>query len=109
MPYWVENVNSKGVVVGPYNSAPTGMNLTTLIGYPTQAAAQTAANQLSTIPQKVNAIGSSVVNDTLKPLFNANIWLRVAEVIAGLLLVAIGVAELTKAIPLATKIAETVK
>lgn len=113
MPYWVENVNSKGVVVGPYNSAPTGMNLTTLIGYPTQAQAQAAANQLSTLPTKitgaVNAVGSSVVNDALKPLFNANIWLRVAEVIAGLLLVAIGVAELTKAIPVATKIAGMVK
>lgn len=112
MPYWVENVNSKGVVVGPFNSAPSGMNLTTLIGYPTRAAAQTAANQLSTLPTKItsaaDAAGSTVVNDALKPLFNAHIWERVLQVGLGLLLIALGIAKLTHAVPVATTIASKV-
>ena len=44
----------------------------------------------------------------LAGLFQANIWLRVAEVGIGILLVAVGVAKLTNAIPAATKIAKTV-
>jgi hypothetical protein len=99
--YWVENVGGSGVVVGPYNTAPTGMNLTNLIGYPNQAQAQTAAGQLSTVQQKVTTLGSGVVNDTLKPLFQAHLWLRVAEVVAGLVLIAIGLNSMLKGKPMA--------
>jgi hypothetical protein len=102
--YWVENVGGSGVVVGPYNTAPTGMNLTNLIGYPNQAQAQTAASQLSTVQAKVgsaaSSLGSGVVNDALKPLFQAHIWLRVAEVVAGLVLIAIGLNSMLKGKPL---------
>lgn len=52
---------------------------------------------------------TSVVNDALKPLFQSAIWLRVAEVALGLLLIAVGLAKLTNAVPIATKIAEAVK
>ena len=55
-----------------------------------------------------NAAGS-VVNDALKPLFQANLWIRVGEVVLGLILIAVGVAKMTNAIPAATKIAGLVK
>lgn len=44
----------------------------------------------------------------LAGLFQAHIWLRVAEVGIGVLLVAVGVAKLTNAIPIATKVAGAV-
>jgi hypothetical protein len=104
MRYWVENVNGHGVVVGPFNTAPTGMNLTNLIGYPNQAQAQAAASQLSTVQAKatgaLNAAGSAVVNDALKPLFNKAIWLRVGEVVVGLILLGIGLNAMLKGKPL---------
>jgi hypothetical protein len=103
MPYWVENVNSTGVVVGPFNSAPTGMNLTTLIGYPTKAAAQSAANALAPLGNPANIpgdIGKKVTNDALKPLFDSHIWLRVAEVVVGLILIGIGLNSMLKGRPM---------
>jgi hypothetical protein len=103
MPYWVQNVNGSGVVVGPFNSAPTGMNLTTLIGYPTKAAAQSAASALAPIGNPANIpgdIGKTVTNDALKPLFDSHIWLRVAEVVVGLILIGIGLNSMLKGKPL---------
>lgn len=44
----------------------------------------------------------------LSGLFQANIWLRVAEVGIGILLLAVGIAKLTNALPAATKIAGAV-
>jgi hypothetical protein len=44
----------------------------------------------------------------LSALVNPHTWLRVAEVGIGVLLVAVGVAKLTNAIPIATKLAGTV-
>jgi hypothetical protein len=41
-------------------------------------------------------------------LFQANLWLRVAEVAIGVLLVGVGIAKLTNAIPAATKLAGAV-
>lgn len=41
----------------------------------------------------------------LAGLFQANIWLRVAEVGIGVLLLAVGIAKLTNAVPIASKIA----
>jgi hypothetical protein len=41
----------------------------------------------------------------LGDLTNANTWIRVGEVVLGLILIAVGVAELTHAIPIATKVA----
>lgn len=45
----------------------------------------------------------------LAGLFQPNLWLRVGEVMLGLILIAIGVAQLTHAVPIATKIAGAVK
>ena len=44
----------------------------------------------------------------LAPLFQASLWLRVAEVVLGLVLIAVGVARLTSAVPVATQIARYV-
>lgn len=57
-------------------------------------------------------IGGQVVNAVTNPLgalFQANIWIRVGEVALGLILIAVGVAKLTNAVPAATKIAKVVK
>ncbi|MEU9022347.1 hypothetical protein [Actinomadura sp. NPDC048394] len=50
---------------------------------------------------------TSVTNDVLKPLFQANLWIRVAEVALGIILIAVGLARITNAVPIATKIAKT--
>jgi hypothetical protein len=44
----------------------------------------------------------------LSAIFQANIWIRVAEVVLGLVLVAVGLAKMTNAVPVATKIAKVV-
>lgn len=92
MPYWVENVNGKGVVVGPFNSRPGGMNLTTLIGYPDKAQAQTAANALAPFPQSVPGVGGALtginsVGDFFYRLTQPAVWLRAGEVLVGVTLV----------------------
>lgn len=45
----------------------------------------------------------------LGQLGQAHTWIRVGEVVLGLILIAVGVAELTHAVPIATKIAKVVK
>lgn len=55
------------------------------------------------VPQLPSSI--SGVTDFLSRLTEANTWIRAAEVILGLILVAVGVARITHAIPAATKIA----
>lgn len=66
-----------------------------------------------TLKDEVNnakGLANAAVNSAnpLGGLFQANLWLRVAEVGLGLLLVAVGVAKLTNAVPAATKIATSV-
>lgn len=55
---------------------------------------------------------ASDITGSLNPLaglFQANIWIRVGEVVLGLILIAIGVAKMTNVVPIATKIAKMVK
>jgi predicted lipid-binding transport protein (Tim44 family) len=84
-----------------------------LFGFPTKAAAQAAAKQPnpstpgyagSTISGLTSGLGSGI-----GALFQAAIWIRVAEVAVGVILIAIGVAKMTNAVPIATKIASVVK
>lgn len=49
------------------------------------------------------------ISGFLSALANANTWVRVAEVLIGVVLIAVGIAELTNAVPAATKIARVVK
>ena len=96
--YWVVvNSSGAGTVVGPTPTAPLDA---TGLPYPTKAQAQAYASSMTTVPQDVSAAGSSVVNDALKPLFQSHIWLRVAEVVVGLVLLGIGLNALMKGKPL---------
>lgn len=56
------------------------------------------------------ALGADVAHSAspIAGFFQLNLWLRVAEVGLGLLLVAVGVAKLTNAVPAATKVAAAV-
>lgn len=56
-------------------------------------------------------VGAQVVNavtNPLSPLFQANLWMRVGQVALGLILIAVGVAKMTNAVPIATRIAKAV-
>jgi hypothetical protein len=82
--------------------------------FPTIAAAKAYA-QTQTVQNAAHQTGHTVatvantVPQFLGKLANANLWMRVGEVILGLLLIAVGVAEMTHAVPIATKIASAVK
>lgn len=54
-------------------------------------------------------LGLAAATNPIGALFQAHIWIRVGEVALGLILIAVGVAKLTNAVPIATKIAKVVK
>jgi hypothetical protein len=73
-----------------------------------------AGSQIGSLPGNIlPSIGTGLSNaaggGVLGPLFQAHIWIRVGEVALGLILIAVGVAKLTNAVPIATKIAKVVK
>ncbi|MGH3223573.1 MAG: hypothetical protein ACRDPY_33635 [Streptosporangiaceae bacterium] len=51
--------------------------------------------------------GVAAIGDFFSKLGQPNTWIRVGEVALGLILLAVGVARITGAVPLATKIAKT--
>lgn len=64
---------------------------------------------LGDVAQSVQGLASEASklgSTALGGLFQKNLWLRVAEVGLGLLLITVGLAKLTNAIPIATKIAK---
>lgn len=100
-------------------------------GYPTKAAAQKAANAWNKSGAGKAATGSTPSNDFIGAgtpglgggnpltglaaigdffarLSEANTWLRIGEGLLGVILIAVGVARLTHAVPIATKIAGAV-
>lgn len=89
--------------------------------FPSMAAAvawQTGANTAGNSPGSAaggvataigSATGLSGITGFLSQLGSANLWIRVGEVAIGLILIAIGVAQLTHVVPIATKIAGAVK
>lgn len=87
-----------------------GRNVVAQIGQPVGSAAGNAADAAAALGQGVaKATGTALSSNPLAALFNAHIWIRVGEVALGLILIAVGVAKLTNAVPLATKIAGYVK
>lgn len=52
--------------------------------------------------------GLSQIGTFFSDLSQASTWVRVAEVLAGLVLIAVGVARITHAVPIATKVAKAV-
>ena len=55
------------------------------------------------------AAGTSGLTAFLARLSQASTWLRVAEVLLGVVLLAVGIARITNAVPIATQIAGAVK
>jgi len=107
IPYWI-NVNGTVSQLHQSQLASTVLNEITI--YPTQADAQSKTNGItgtSPLQQAGNtvtgALGSTA--DLIQRLTQASTWIRVAEVVLGLLFLAVGLAKLTNAIPLATKAA----
>jgi hypothetical protein len=94
--------------------APAGSNG---IGYFNESNAKSTAAALNasakegvakTLETKIPGVSAlTSVTQFLGNLANANLWMRVGEVVLGLILIAVGVAELTHAVPIATKIAKT--
>jgi hypothetical protein len=72
---------------------------------------EVGANALPGVSQGVvNAAGTALTSlNPLAGLFQANLWIRVGQVALGLILIAVGVAKMTNAVPAATKIARYVK
>ena len=65
--------------------------------------------QVPSIPSIPNPLsGISAIGDFFQRLTQASTWLRVFEIGIGILLVSVGIASMTKAIPLATNIAKVV-
>jgi hypothetical protein len=77
--------------------------------YTTQAQAQQKANDLTSQAIPGPATPQAAVNDVLGGSgVNAGSWLlRIGELLLGLVLLAVGVARITRAVPVATKIAKT--
>ena len=85
--------------------------------YPSQAAAVAAEKTQPTNPNATPVInlpsvpgiaGVQQIGTFFGSLGQANTWIRVGEVILGLILIAVGVARLTHAVPAITKVAEAV-
>ncbi len=117
---WGSNSGLFGIPPGgPYFVGPTGtiqrqdnrilaqgLASTGWIGFPTMALAENYAHN-GGIASKVNSTVGGVT-DFLGRLTDPNTWIRVAEITLGVILVAIGLAKMTNAIPVATKIAKRI-
>jgi hypothetical protein len=83
--------------------------------YNTQSSANAAKNSKSSAIAKATQAGNfpdpfsglAAIGDFFARLTKANTWIRVGEVLLGLILLAVGVARVTNAVPIATKIAKT--
>jgi hypothetical protein len=87
------------------------INALTLLTGNSGVAEQAAENEAKPAANAVSAVESATtaVPDFLSRLTSGALWVRVGEVLVGLLLIAVGVARLTDAVPIATTIAKAVK
>ena len=78
-----------------------------------QPVTNTGTGQTTTTPAGTggsaisNANGGNPLNSVFSVLQSGNLWLRIGEGILGIVLIAIGIAKLTNAVPIATKVAKT--
>jgi hypothetical protein len=69
------------------------------------AAAQTVTSAVANVA-KTTATTTAGLGGIFSGFFQANIWIRVTEAVLGLVLIAIGLSRITKAVPIATSIAK---
>lgn len=101
----------------PYND-PTFQTVVYWKGpFATEAEAKKAQNPQQYSPNPLKDPGQSgsspfgglaAIGDFFARLGQPNTWIRAGEVVLGLILIAVGLARITKAVPVATKIAKTV-
>jgi hypothetical protein len=94
------------------NASPTALQQATLQGLKAESMLPIGAGtsgDLST-PTSTGGVTGLIAKASafMDDLTSGAFWLRLAEVVIGLLLIAVGVAELTHAVPIATKVAKTV-
>jgi hypothetical protein len=109
-------VNGYYKVAGPFATQASAAEY--IVSQQVLASAQGIANThppfLARVVQDVkSAVGSPLkgieaVGDFFQRLTQASTWLRIFEVGIGIILVAVGIASLTKAVPIATGIAKVV-
>jgi len=109
--------NSHPSIMGPYNSLPDAQAVAKQ--FPPQTLTQSMDSQRTNVPGVTGALNaasgivSTGINATgaginlINALTQASTWIRIAEVVLGLVLIAVGVAKLTNAVPIATKTAAT--
>lgn len=86
-----------------------GQNVIAQVGQPIGTAVDNTATATAAVGKGVAAAtGAALSTNPIGALFQAHIWIRVGEVALGLILIAVGVAKLTNAVPIATKIARHV-
>jgi len=78
-----------------------GITITSVTGPMTPAQKDKKVGEIK-VPNPISGI-----TDFLTRLTEASTWIRVGEVVLGLILIAVGVARITHAVPIATKIAKT--
>jgi hypothetical protein len=77
--------------------------------YDSKTAAQNASAAINTKASPVlnSPAGIDAIGGFFTKLGEPSTWIRVAEVVLGVILLAVGVARITHAVPIATKIAKT--
>jgi hypothetical protein len=96
-------------VQGPYTSrkaAESAIGSTTTSGVGEGSGSGVASGNVN-IPAPLG--GLAAIGDFFQRLTQAHTWERIGEVVLGLILIAVGVAKITNAIPVATKIASVIK
>lgn len=94
---------------GPFDWATAQTVAAQHSGILAAAGGAVAGTNTGVIGQAQQAVGGTAgITDFLGRLTQAATWLRVAEVALGLVLIAVGLARITHAVPIATKIAGAV-
>lgn len=113
---WVDSVNGHLFGWHEYNTRQDMLNdINAHIGWPQPVGGVTgeignvAKNAIGdTIGNAASGAGAAASKAFLGPLYQPNIWIRVGEVVLGLILIAVGLAKLTNAVPIATTVAKGV-
>ena len=98
------NFYTQGKAANPGWKAPSGLGSNIINSVAT--AAGNAVGQAGPVGNPLT--GLAAIGDFFSRLSQANTWLRLGEGILGIMLIAVGVARMTRAVPAATRIAKAV-